>query len=104
MACLTGESALSGLAGVTVIQRLNDPPSVSVKMSNEAMPEAGLLSGPFGSEPPTDTLKVVDVVAVGREPTVLTGGVVSISHEVESEPEPADSLVSLIPPALTDQT
>ena len=39
--------------------------------------------------PVTDTMKLVDVVCDGSELTVLVGGVVSISHEVDIEPVPA---------------
>ena len=38
--------------------------------------------------PVTETVKLVDVVCAGSGLTVLVGGVVSISHEVESEPVP----------------
>ena len=44
---------------------------------------------PVGSLLVTDTVKLVDVVCAGSELTVLVGGVVSISQEVESEPVPA---------------
>ena len=68
------------------------PPSVLVKMSKEAIPEAGLLPGPFGSDPVTETAKAVDVVVAGSELTLLVGGVVSITlREVESEPVPGIS-------------
>ena len=57
-------------------------------MANDAMPEGGLPFDPFGSLPVTETVKLVDVVCAGSGLTVLVGGVVSISHEVDSEPVP----------------
>ncbi len=57
-------------------------------MAMEASPEAVLPFAPVGSEAVAETVKLVDVVCVGSEFTVLVGGVVSISHEVETEPVP----------------
>ena len=73
-------------------------------MANDAMPEGVLPFGPFGSVPLADTRKLVDVVCAGSEPTVLVGGVVSISQEVDIEPVPALPAWSWMPEALTVST
>ncbi len=70
-------------------------------MANEAMPEGELLFDPVGSLPVTETVKLVDVVVCESGLTVLVGGVVSISHEVESEPVPTLPARSWIPEAST---
>jgi hypothetical protein len=44
--------------------------------------------GPAGSPAVTLTAKVVESSCAGRVSTELVGGVVSISHEVDSEPVP----------------
>ena len=51
--------------------------------------------------PVTETVKLVEVVCGGSELTVLVGGVVSISQEVDSEPVPALPYWSWMPAALT---
>ena len=53
------------------------------------MPEGVLPLAPLGSVPVTVTGKLRLVPVLGSGLTVLVGGVVSISHEVESEPVPA---------------
>ncbi len=60
-----------------------------------------LPSAPFGSVAVTETVKLVDVVWAGRALTVLVGGVVSINHEVETEPVPGLPYVSWMSAALT---
>ena len=57
-------------------------------MAIEATPEGGLPSAPVGSEAVTETVKLVEVVCDGSALTVLVGGVVSISQEVDCEPGP----------------
>ena len=57
-------------------------------MAIEATPGGVLPPAPLGSEPVTVTVKLVEVVWGGSGLTVLVGGVVSISHEVDSEPVP----------------
>ena len=68
---------------------------------NEAMPEGVLPLAPLGSVPVTVTGKLRLVPVLGSGLTVLVGGVVSISHEVESEPVPALPYGSWMPAALT---
>ena len=57
-------------------------------MAIEATPDGVLPLAPFGSDAVTDTVKLVDVVVAGSELTVLVGGVVSISHDVDRLPVP----------------
>ena len=57
-------------------------------MAYDETPDGVLPFDPFGSLPVTETVKLVDVVCAGRALTVLVGGVVSISQEVDSEPLP----------------
>ena len=52
------------------------------------MPEGVLPSEPVGSLPPIVSVTLVDVVSAAARPTVLVGGVVSISQEVDSVPVP----------------
>ena len=67
-----------------------------------ATPEAGARAGPAGSVKETVTLNVSEVcVAPSALTTRLVGDVVSISHVVESEPEPAWPAASWMPSALT---
>ena len=56
---------------------------------------------PVGSLLVTETVKLVDVVCAGSVLTVLVGGVVSISHEVDNEPLPGLPYKSEMPAALT---
>jgi hypothetical protein len=70
-------------------------------MAIEATPEGVLPLAPSGPEAVTETVKLVDVVCVGSEFTVLVGGVVSINHEVKTEPAPGPPYVSSISAALT---
>ncbi len=58
-------------------------------MANDESPDGVLPPVPVGSEPPTETRKFGVVVVAGSGLTVLVGGVVSISHVVETELEPA---------------
>ena len=67
----------------------------------DCIPEGVLPFDPMGSLPVTDTEKLVEFVAVGSRLTVLVGGVVSISHEAETEPVPELPYVSWRPVALT---
>ena len=61
----------------------------------------GLPLAPFGSVPVTVTGKLRLVPVFGKGLTVLVGGVVSISHEVESDPVPGLPFWSWMPAALT---
>ena len=70
-------------------------------MAMEATPEGGLPPAPAGSLLLTETVKLVEVVWDGRALTVLVGGVVSISQEVDSEPVPALPYSSWMSAALT---
>ena len=65
------------------------------------MPDGVLPFDPFGSVPLADTRKLVDVVWDGSELTVLVGGVVSMSQEVDIEPVPKLPASSWMPDALT---
>ncbi len=65
------------------------------------MPDGVLPPAPFGSLPLTDTRMLSLVVVEGRAPTVLVGGVVSISHEVARDPTPEFPARSCKPDALT---
>ena len=64
------------------------------------MPDGGCRR-PLGSVPVTETGKLRLVRSAGSGLTVLVGGVVSISHEVESEPVPGLPFWSWMPAALT---
>ena len=68
-------------------------------MAIEATPEGVLAFEPSWSDAATETAKVVDVVCDSSGLTVLVGGVVSINHEVETDPEPGLPYVSLTAPA-----
>ena len=68
------------------------------------MPDGVLPFDPLGSVPLTDTRKLVDVVCDGSGLTVLVGGVVSISQEVDIEPVPTLPASSWMPEALTVST
>ena len=72
-------------------------------MANEATPDGGLPLDPFGSLPVTETVKLVDVVCAGSGLTVLVGGVVSISQEVDIEPVPALPYWSWMPGGVDGQ-
>ena len=57
-------------------------------MAKEATPEGVLPPAPAGSLPLTETVKLVAMVSAGSVLTVLVGGVVSISQDVDNEPVP----------------
>ncbi len=67
----------------------------------EVTPEGVLPFDPVGSLPVTETLKLVDVVCAGSSLTVLIGAVVSVNHEVDTEPLPGLPYTSEMPAALT---
>ena len=73
-------------------------------MAIEATPEGVLAFAPLGSVAVTETVKLADVVCVGSELTVLVGGVVSINHDVETEPVPGLPYVSSTAAALMVRT
>ena len=70
-------------------------------MAYDDTPDGVLPFAPVGSLPVTETVKLVDVVCAGKALTVLVGGVVSISQEVDSEPLPGLPFSSWMPAALT---
>ena len=65
-------------------------------------PTAGCRWPRSGRMPVTDTVKLVDVVVAGSELTVLVGGVVSISHDVDRLPVPGLPYWSSRKAALTE--
>ncbi len=73
-------------------------------MAKEATPDGGLPFDPLGSVPVTETVKLVDEVVGGSGLTVLVGGVVSISQEIDCEPVPGLPYWSVMSAALTVRT
>ena len=70
-------------------------------MANDATPDGVLPPAPLGSDPLTETRMYGVVVVAGSGLTVLVGGVVSMSQEVDSEPVPKLPASSWMPEALT---